>query len=201
MSRDISIIRAPGPVLSPPPRRQPQRIYSWLLVAGILGLIGWSAVGTGSDLRIFFRSDAWFQIGSFLRSWFPPDLSGEFLRRSLWGGVETVAVSLMGTVLALLIALPLGIASSRTLPGGAHALGEGHAISFLHLLHAMLYWSSTLALNLLRSIPEVFWALIFILAVGLGPFAGVLALGFHTGGVLGKLFSEVIENVDEEDER
>jgi len=159
-------------------------------------LIGWSAVGTGSDLRIFFRSDAWFQIGSFLRSWFPPDLSGEFLRRSLWGGVETVAVSLMGTVLALLIALPLGIASSRTLPGGAHALGEGHAISFLHLLHAMLYWSSTLALNLLRSIPEVFWALIFILAVGLGPFAGVLALGFHTGGVLGKLFSEVIENVD-----
>jgi len=64
------------------------------------------------------------------------------------------------------------------------------------LLHAVSYWGSTLGLNLLRSIPELFWALIFILAVGLGPFAGVLALGFHTGGVLGKLFSEVIEDVN-----
>jgi phosphonate transport system permease protein len=60
----------------------------------------------------------------------------------------------------------------------------------------MPFGGSTLGLNLLRSIPELFWALIFILAVGLGPFAGVLALGFHTGGVLGKLFSEVIEEVN-----
>ncbi|MBI3329218.1 MAG: phosphonate ABC transporter, permease protein PhnE [Nitrospinae bacterium] len=196
MSLDIPVFHAPGPVLSRPPQGHPRRTYSWLIVACILGLIGWSAVGTGSDLRVFLRGDAWLQIGSFLRAWFPPDLSVDFVRRSLWGGVETVAVSVMGTVLALLIALPLGIASSRTLRGGAQAPGDGQVMSFLNLLHAMLYWSSTLALNLLRSIPEIFWALIFILAVGLGPFAGVLALGFHTGGVLGKLFSEVIENVD-----
>jgi phosphonate transport system permease protein len=50
-------------------------------------------------------------------------------------------------------------------------------------------------LNGLRTIPEIVWALIFVFAVGLGPFPGVLALGFHTGGVLGKLFGEVLEDV------
>lgn len=196
MSDSTPIFPAPGPVLSRLPRRELRRTYSWLIVACILGLIGWSAVGTGSDLRLFLRSDAWLQIGSFLQAWFPPDLSAHFVRRSLWGGVETIAVSLMGTALAILIALPLGIASSRTVAGGTHEAGNTYASPLVRLLQAVLYWGSTLALNLLRSIPEVFWALIFILAVGLGPFAGVLALGFHTGGVLGKLFSEVVENVD-----
>jgi phosphonate transport system permease protein len=158
-------------------------------VAAILASIIWSAIGTGADLRIFLHGDAWSQMASFVDSLFPPDLSAKFLRSALWSGVETIALSLMGTVLAVLIALPLGIISGRTatdmrLPPSAR------------LLRATPYWASTLGLNLLRSIPELFWALIFILAVGLGPFAGVLALGFHTGGVLGKLFSEVIEDVN-----
>jgi len=51
-------------------------------------------------------------------------------------------------------------------------------------------------LNALRTIPEILWALIFVFVVGLGPFPGVLALGVHTAGVLGKLFAEVIEDVD-----
>jgi len=51
-------------------------------------------------------------------------------------------------------------------------------------------------LNFLRTVPEMLWALIFVFIVGLGPFAGVLALGVHTGGVLGKLFGEVLEDVD-----
>jgi phosphonate transport system permease protein len=51
-------------------------------------------------------------------------------------------------------------------------------------------------LNFLRTVPEMVWALIFVFLVGLGPFPGVLALGVHTGGVLGKLFGEVLENVD-----
>jgi len=192
----MPIFRAPGPVLARHPRREPRRIYSWLVAVCILGLIGWSAVGTGSDLRIFLRSDAWLQIGSFLRAWFPPDLTADFVRRSLWSGVETIAMSLMGTVLALLMALPLGTLASRTLAGGAPESGTSQATRLVYPLQAMCYWGSTLTLNLLRSIPEMFWALIFILAVGLGPFAGLLALGFHTGGVLGKLFSEVVESVD-----
>src|SRR5262245_21440714 len=53
-------------------------------------------------------------------------------------------------------------------------------------------------LNFLRTVPEMLWALIFVFIVGLGPFAGVLALGVHTGGVLGKLFGEVLEDVDQQ---
>ncbi|HUE96337.1 MAG TPA: phosphate/phosphonate ABC transporter permease [Longimicrobiaceae bacterium] len=51
-------------------------------------------------------------------------------------------------------------------------------------------------LNLLRTVPEILWALLFVFMVGLGPFPGVLALAFHTGGVLGKLFGEILEDVD-----
>jgi len=173
-----------------------RRVYSYLIVAALIGLIVWSSIGTGTDLRVFLHRDAWFQIASFVKGLFPPDLSETFVKRTLWSGVETIAMSFIGTVLAVLIALPLGIISSRTTLGGLYVLEERQLSPFLHCLRALPYWASTLSLNLLRSIPELFWALIFILAVGLGPFAGVLALGFHTGGVLGKLFSEAMENVD-----
>ncbi len=175
---------------------QVRRTYSWVVVAGIIALIIWSAIGTGADLRVFLYRDAWFQMGTFVNGLFPPDLSAKFLRGTLWSGVETLALSLMGTVLAVLIALPLGIVSSRTVLGDIHSGADRRLRPGARLLRAIPYWGSTLGLNLLRSIPELFWALIFILAVGLGPFAGVLALGFHTGGVLGKLFSEVIEDVN-----
>jgi phosphonate transport system permease protein len=167
-----------------------------VVVAGIIALIIWSAIGTGADLRVFFARDAWFQMASFVEGLFPPDLSAKFLRGTLWSGVETIALSLMGTVVAVLIALPLGVVSSRTVLGSIHPGDDRRLRPGARLFRAIPYWGSTLGLNLLRSIPELFWAMIFILAVGLGPFAGVLALGFHTGGVLGKLFSEVIEDVN-----
>jgi phosphonate transport system permease protein len=188
-----------GPTKPTASRRRPwetRRTYSWVAVGGILALIIWSAIGTGADLRVFLYRDAWFQMGTFVKGLFPPDLSVKFLRGTLWSGVETIALSLMGTVLAVLIALPLGIVASRTVLGGIHSDADRRLQPGARLWRAIPYWGSTLGLNLLRSIPELFWALIFILAVGLGPFAGVLALGFHTGGVLGKLFSEVIEDVN-----
>jgi phosphonate transport system permease protein len=173
-----------------------RRTYSSLVVVAIIALIIWSAIGTRADFRVFFYGDAWLQMGSFVVGMFPPDLSPKFLRATFWSGVETLALSLIGTVLAVLIALPLGILSGRTVLGGVCADDDRRPSPSTRLLRAIPFWGSTLGLNLLRSIPELFWALIFILAVGLGPFAGALALGFHTGGVLGKLFSEVIEDVD-----
>lgn len=173
-----------------------RQAYSWVMFGGIAGLIIWSAIGTGTDLRVFLRGEAWFQMATFVSNLFPPDLSRGFLQRTLWSGVETMALSLMGTVLAVLIALPLGIISSRVVCFGHHASEDRRLTPANRLLRTLPYWGSTLGLNLLRAIPELFWALIFILAVGLGPFAGALALGFHTGGVLGKLFSEVIEDVN-----
>jgi phosphonate transport system permease protein len=196
MNFDIPTCGPTKPAASEYPRWERRRTYSWIVVAGIIALIIWSAIGTGADLRVFFHRDAWVQMGTFVQGLFPPDLSAKFLRGTLWSGVETLALSLMGTALAVLIALPLGIVSSRSVFGGMHSYADRRLQPGAHLLRAIPYWGSTLGLNLLRSIPELFWALIFILAVGLGPFAGVLALGFHTGGVLGKLFSEVIEDVN-----
>lgn len=196
MSGGTPNVRAAGSIPGRLPRWEPRRTYSWLGGIGILALIVWSGIGTRSDLSVFLHGDAWLQVWTFLRSWFPPDFSGDFVRRSLWGGIETIAVSLMGMVLAILIALPLGMISSRTVLTTSPVGEPDQASALLRLLRGLVYWVSTLSLNVLRSIPEVFWALIFILAVGLGPFAGVLALGVHTGGVLGKLFSEVFENVD-----
>jgi phosphonate transport system permease protein len=178
------------------PYRESRRFHSWAIFACTMALIIWSAIGTGTDLRVFLHRDAWFQMGTFASSLFPPDLSWQFIRSTLWSGVETLALSLMGTVLAVLIALPLGIISSRTVLIGIDSAAGKQPLPSAGFTRILPYWGSTLGLNLLRSIPELFWALIFILAVGLGPFAGVLALGFHTGGVLGKLFSEVIEDVD-----
>ncbi|HEX9870811.1 MAG TPA: phosphonate ABC transporter, permease protein PhnE [Candidatus Tectomicrobia bacterium] len=185
-----------NPVASGHSQWEARRTYSALVVVAIIALIIWSAIGTGADFRVFLHGDAWFQMARFVEGLFPPDLSSKFLRTTFWSGVETLALSLMGTVLAVLIALPLGILSGRTVLGGVNTNADIRLSPSARLLHAVSYWGSTLGLNLLRSIPELFWALIFILAVGLGPFAGVLALGFHTGGVLGKLFSEVIEDVN-----
>jgi phosphonate transport system permease protein len=173
-----------------------RRTYSSVVVLAIIVLIVWSAMATGADMRVFFYRDAWLQMGRFVAGLFPPDLSANFLRTTLWSGVETLALSLMGTLLAVLIALPLSILSGRTVLHGVASDADRQVASSTKFLRATLFWGSTLGLNLLRSIPELFWALIFILAVALGPFAGALALGFHTGGILGKLFSEVIEDVD-----
>ena len=80
-------------------------------------LIIWSAIGTGADLRVFLYRDAWFQMGTFVRAFFRP-ISRKIPARG--SGVETMALSLMGTVLAVLIALRWG-SSSRTVLGGIHS--------------------------------------------------------------------------------
>ncbi len=59
-----------------------------------------------------------------------------------------------------------------------------------------VYVGTKAILAVLRTVPEIVWALVFVFIVGLGPFPGVLALGVHTGGVLGKLFGEILEDVD-----
>lgn len=94
--------------------------------------------------------------------------------------VETVLMGFVGTVLGGVIALSLCFFASRNLaPNGT------------------VYFVSRRLLEFLRTVPELVFALIFVYAFGLGPFAGVLAIAIHTGGSLGKLFSEVNENVDE----
>jgi phosphonate transport system permease protein len=94
--------------------------------------------------------------------------------------IETVQMALAGTFLALLVAFPVGFLAARnTTP------------------HPLVYSVVRGALNFLRTIPDLAMGLLFVAAVGLGAFAGTLALFIHTATVLGKLLSESVENIDE----
>ena len=94
--------------------------------------------------------------------------------------IETVQMALAGTFLAFMAAFPLGFLAARnTTP------------------HPWIYYATRTVLNFIRTIPDLALALVFVAAVGLGAFAGTLALFIHTTTVLGKLLSESVENIDE----
>ena len=101
----------------------------------------------------------------------------------LWHAIvlmlQTIEIALWGTVLAVLIAVPLAILAARNC-----------------MSHPAVYHGSRAAFSFLRAMPELISALFLVLAFGFGPIAGVLALGLHTAGVLGKFFADEIENAD-----
>ncbi|WP_047472164.1 PhnE/PtxC family ABC transporter permease, partial [Delftia sp. ZNC0008] len=120
------------------------------------------------DLPSLFTGAAGRSMLEFVISFFPPDTSAEWLRKVAVGVWETLAISVVGTLLAAVLGLLLALPRWRA------------------------PWS--LVLNVLRSVPELVWATITALAVGLGPFAGALALALHTAGVLGRLYAEALQN-------
>ena len=97
----------------------------------------------------------------------------------LWPTVETIDVAIFGTVVGLIAAVPFAVLAARNVTPAKP-----------------LYYLTRTIVSFLRSVPELVWALIFVAAVGLGPFAGALALAFHSVGMLGRLFAEVIEDMD-----
>jgi len=171
------------------------RIPPVLLVTLILGaLIVLSVRGLDIDPSLIFSAEGVGQIASYLYDLFPPDLSGEFLQDAFIASVETLAMSIMGTVFAILISIVLTIFATQS--GIVSGWTAGETKTRGAWFQGFMAFLSKMVLNMLRSIPDLLWAIIFILVVGLGPFAGVLALALHTGGVLGKLYADVLENVD-----
>ncbi len=110
------------------------------------------------------------------KSW-PPNL--EDLDAVLRGAAETVAIATLGTTLGTIIAVPLTLASARTITPSA-----------------FVYWPARAILNVLRSIDTFVFALLFVAAVGLGPFSGILGVALHVAGSIAKLWSEEIEAAD-----
>jgi phosphonate transport system permease protein len=159
-----------------PPRGPADFCLSCLLSSGALLLaVGASFAWLDIDFGALFTRESAVGMGAFAASFFPPDLEADFVRKTLLGSLQTFAVAAVGTLLAaafgILFALP---AAGR----------QGTAARRL----------ARFAMNLLRSVPELVWATLMVLAAGLGPFAGTLALALHTTGVLGRLFAEAIEN-------
>jgi phosphonate transport system permease protein len=146
--------------------------------AGALLLAAASFASLGLQWAQFFSLEALRSMGRFVAEFFPPDLGAAFLHKVWVGTWETLAMSALGTLLAALAGLALALPASR-LHDADRARGRG---------------ATRLLLNALRSIPELVWAALLLIAAGLGPFAGTLALAAHTTGVLGRLFAEAIEN-------
>ncbi len=126
----------------------------------------------------FLSADSARRMGKFVGELLSPSTNAAFLQKLLTASLETIAMSALGTLLAVVAGLALALPASRT-----------HADD-----RALWRGPTRLILNGLRSIPELVWAALLIISAGLGPFAGTLALAFHTTGVLGRLFAEAIEN-------
>lgn len=127
---------------------------------------------------------------SFLSSFWPPERSAAFLGLLLQATLETLAIATAGLALAALIAVPLSLATTQAL--SISRLGPGRGRAWREVLRTLLRLLQTV----LRGVPELVWALVFVRALGLGPAAGVLALALTYGGMLAKVYGEILESGD-----
>jgi phosphonate transport system permease protein len=163
--------------------------FSWkstLAVLVVLGLTGWSFYGTEFDLVELFSSTR--PMERFVSGMFPPDFSAVTLRQTGTGLMETFQMSFLGALIGAAAAFPLSALATQELAVVSTSRGE-------RLLRAIPYHAARLVINVFRSVPDILWALVFVVAVGLGPFPGTLALAVHSAGILGKLYSETLEAV------
>ncbi|MET0520111.1 MAG: phosphonate ABC transporter, permease protein PhnE [Burkholderiaceae bacterium] len=158
----------------------PRSPRGWALLLGgaalALLLLQWSA--QGAQLSASELAAGLPQIADFLGRTMPPDW--HILGRLMAPALETVQIAIWGTLLGVLPAIPLSFLAARNLHG-----------------NRWLYQATRQLLNVIRSINELILALVFVSAVGLGPFPGVLALALHGAGMLGKFFAEAIEEIDQ----
>ncbi|WP_207266011.1 phosphonate ABC transporter, permease protein PhnE [Pseudomonas sp. GW101-3H06] len=144
-----------------------------LLCIGVAVVTSFSYLGI--DLGALGGSDNIKQMGAYAQRFLSPDLSPAHLQAIGRGVLETLAMSALGTLLAAVFGLFLALPAAGRFGWPLKS-------------------ASRLVLNALRAIPELVWAALMVLAAGLGPNAGTLALALHTTGVLGRLFAEALEN-------
>ena len=151
----------------------------------------------GIDPGVFFQTKGRDALWKFLSGMFPPELSWNFLSLLFRPALETIQISVLGTIIAVLIGFPLGLMGTHTLAvSGILNEAELQAAPVRRGLRYGSYLIARGLLSLFRSIPEFVWAFMFVRAVGLGPFPGVLAIGVAYGGMLGKVYSEIFEGVN-----
>ena len=148
---------------------------------------------------LLFGAQGRRHIWAFLAGLFPPDVSLAFLRFLVVPTIETIQIAIMGTALAIMVGFPLGLLATDRLwfAGIIFEMGSDR-MGWRHIARRSVYLTARMLLNLCRSIPDVVWALMFVRVVGLGPFPGVLAIGVSYGGMLGKIYAEILENSSEE---
>jgi len=177
--------------MPPSPRRAPERDPDWLprlfWISAALVLLWPLGVATEFKPWVLFERDNLKVTLQFLASFLPLALSAEFLTMVVKETWRTIATATAGVTLALLIAIPLTLLSTRVLSVSAL---RGRMAAWPFAVRQAVRW----LLILLRSIPELVWALVFVRVVGLGPTAGVLAIALTYGGMLGKVYGEILES-------
>jgi phosphonate transport system permease protein len=162
------------------------------LTALVLGLVVlWPLLGLAEfHPWALFSGDNLQVMANFLSGFLPPSTAPDFLALLGKATLETLAIATAGISLAFVIATPLAVLAARSLAAARIGPGPGRRRSAA---------ARTLVrgvLTALRSVPEVVWALVFVRALGLGPGAGVLALAVTYGGMLGKVYTEILESGD-----
>ena len=157
------------------PGRRDGRLRGLLTLAGLAAAVVASFLYLDLGWQQLFDAQAGRSMARFAGEFFPPDTSPAFVRKTAYAALQTLAISALATLLAALAAAVLALPAAGRLGPLARQL-------------------SRFVFNLLRSVPELVWAALMVLAAGLGPFAGTLALALHTTGVLGRLFAEALEN-------
>ena len=158
-------------LLAIPPRRS---LWDWLGLALVAVVLAWAWQGAEVRPLALWKDSG--NMVTYAREFFPPDFTD--WRLYLKEMIITVHIALWGTVLAIIAAIPMGLMSSS------------------NIVPAYVYQPVRRAMDACRATNEMVFAMLFIVAVGLGPFAGVLALFVHTTGTLAKLFSEAVEAID-----
>lgn len=132
---------------------------------------------------------------AFAEGMLPPAHSVAFLQTLLTPILETLQIASLGTAMAALLGVPLALLASNSIgfAGPLHDMARRGALAWLG--RRLPYTLARLLLNLLRAIPELVWALLFVRALGLGPAPGILALGVSYGGMLGKVYADILEGV------
>jgi phosphonate transport system permease protein len=171
---ELAALRRAHPrVFGPAPAERARRAALAALALAVLGIACWRVAPTAEA----FRSGLG-RIGFLVGFMIPPSTGGA-LGPMLHALAETLAMAFLGTLLAAVVALPLGFLGARNV-----------------LPVAVLHFGLRRIFDGLRGIDSLIWALIFVAAVGMGPFAGILALAVPDAGTLAKLFAEAIENAD-----
>ena len=138
---------------------------------------------------VLFHPEALKPAWRFLADFVPPRVSPDFLWLIAQETWRTVAIATAGMTLALVLAVPLALLSVRVLSLSSLS---GEMSLLPKVVRQLVRWS----LMVLRSVPELVWALVFVRVVGLGATAGVLAIALTYGGMLGKVYADILESGD-----
>ena len=154
--------------------------------------MGWAAERAGVDTTRLFSDTGQENAQAILEGLQHPDTSPDFVDRVVQLTRESLAIGALGMLLALVLGIPLALISAQIPelsdpPARNRVLSAGRAI---------VRWVARLVLAALRSIPEIVWAFLFVRILGLGPGPAVIAIGLSFGGIIGKLYAELMEAAD-----